>query len=106
MHVSIPVLAGLTLAALTVPAESGASPAAAGSGVVLVADGPVSFSPPTAACPLGIATATVAVLGTGEEAVATACARKVATCGEGCRRFKVTYDVPLAGGDVRTNVNQ
>src|SRR5262249_34951351 len=105
MRLSIPVLAGL--AALLVPAATAAATTStAASPVVLVADGPLVFSAPPAACPLGVATATVTVLGTGEQAVSTACARKVASCGAGCSRFKITYDVPLTGGEIRSNVMQ
>jgi hypothetical protein len=109
MRFSVPVLAGL--AALAVPAAALAASTApastsAAAPLVLVADGPVVFSAPTDRCPIGIATATVTVAGTGEQAVSTACAKSAAPCGQGCTRFMITYDIPLAGGTIRNTVKQ
>src|SRR3954465_10983343 len=101
MRLSIPVL--VALAALALPA---ASSAAWSSGLVLVADGPAQLGGPTAPCPLGTATATVMVASTGEQAASTACAMRVAPCGHLCQRFRVTYEVPLAAGTIRTSVSQ
>jgi hypothetical protein len=102
--VRIPViaLAGLAVAAAALPGSA----SAAAPGLVLVADGPVVFSAPTARCPIGIATATVTVAGTGEQVVSTGCARKAVPCGTGCTRFRISYDIPLAGGLVRDTVQQ
>src|SRR5262249_35872858 len=102
MRVPVIALAGLAAIAAALP---GSAPAAA-PGVRLVGDGPVTCSAPTARCPVGIATATVTVLGTGEQAVSTGCAKKAVPCGNGCTRFRISYDIPLAGGLIRDTVQQ
>jgi hypothetical protein len=101
MRVPVIALAGLALAAALPGSASAAAP-----GLVLVADGPVTFSAPTAKCPIGIATASVTVAGTGESVVSTGCAKKGVPCGPGCTRFRITYEIPLAGGTIRDTVQQ
>jgi hypothetical protein len=102
MRLPVIALAGLATVAAALPASA----SAAAPGLVLVADGPVQFMPPTARCPVGIAVATVTVAGTGEQVVSTGCAKKAVPCGAGCTRFRISYDIPLAGGLVRDTVQQ
>ena len=93
------------LAALAVPV-AGAAAATPPASLVLVADGPVQFSAPTSACPLGIATAMVTVAQSGEQVSSSACAKRGKPCGTRCTRFVLTYDLPLAGGLIRESVAQ
>lgn len=107
MRIPIPILVGLTAMAIPVAASAAtaaASPAA--SSLVLAAHGPVQFGGPTARCPLGTATATVTVVTTGEHVSSLACAKRSYPCGAGCTRYRIVYDVPLAGGLIRSAVTQ